>query len=363
MRVLKRKVVWASLVVAVVALAAAVASAGAPAQRSGGSLKVAFLMPCSTCADRFEHQDKPLFTQAVKKLDPSIDVIANNAEGSGATQMAQAEAALTNGAKVLVMSPIEVQAGAAIVAKAAAEGVPTIAYDGLITGGAKPVFYVSFQNEQVGRLQAQYLAKNLKPGATVVMINGAPDSAPGRQFKAGAHKVLDPLFRSGKLQKGFEGDAAKFDPANGQRLMEQALTKLHDRVDGVLVANDGLAQAVITALKARRLNGKVLVTGQDATDSGLQQIVLGNQSMTVYKSIKLEAAVAAQVAVALAKGDKSVIDKVATTSVNNGTIAVPSKLLTPITVTKANIRKTVIKDGFTTQPKICKGISKAKCRF
>jgi D-xylose transport system substrate-binding protein len=356
----KRVVVAASL--AAVGLAAAVVASGASGHGSAAP-KIAFLMPCSTCADRFEHQDKPLFIQAVQKLDPSIEVIANNAEGSGATQQAQAEAALTNGAKVIVMSPIEVQAGAAIVAKASAEGVPTIAYDGLITGGAKPAFYVSFQNEQVGRLQAKYLAAHLKRGATVVMINGAPDSAPGRQFKAGAHSVLDPLFRSGKLKKGFEGDAAKFDPANGQRLMEQALTKLHDRVDGVLVANDGLAQAVIVALKARHLNGKVLVTGQDATDAGLQQIVLGNQSMSVYKPIKNEATVAAQVAVALAKGDTSIVGSVATTKVNNGTIDVPAKLLTPITVTKANIRTTVIKDGFTTKAKICKGIPTSKCRF
>jgi D-xylose transport system substrate-binding protein len=357
-----RKRAMAVALLGAVGLAAAIVASGASGHRAAG-LKIAFLMPCSTCADRFEHQDKPLFIQAVKTLDPSIEVIANNAEGSGATQQSQAEAALTNGAKVLVMSPIEVQAGAAIVAKAAAEGVPTIAYDGQITGGAKPVFYVSFQNEQVGRLQARYLAAHLKKGATVVMINGAPDSAPGRQFKAGAHAVLDPLFRSGKLRKGFEGDAAKFDPANGQRLMEQALTKLHDRVDGVLVANDGLAQAVIVALKARHLNGKVLVTGQDATDAGLQQIVLGNQSMTVYKPIKSEAAVAARVAVALAKGDASIVSSVATTKVNNGTIDVPAKLLTPITVTKANIRATVIKDRFTTQAKICKGIPKVKCKF
>lgn len=326
-----------------------------------GKKVIAFLMPCSTCADRFESKDKPYFIEAVKALDPEIEVIANNAQGSGDTQLQQAEAALTNGASVIVMSPMTEQAGASTVAKADASGAHVIAYDGLITGGAKPDYYLSFDNESVGKLQAQYLADKLPDGANVVMINGAPDSAPGQAFKKGAHAVLDPLFAAGKLKKGYEGDAANFDPANGQRLMEQALTALHDKVDAVLVANDGLANAVITALTARKLNGKVLVTGQDATDSGLQQILEGNQAMTVYKSIRAEAEAAAKIAVALIKGDEAAAKAVTTTSVNNGTVDVPSLLLTPVAVDKANIAETVLKDGFTTTDKICVGAAAAQC--
>jgi len=320
--------------------------------RAATPLKIAFLMPCSTCADRFEHQDKPDFVAAIKALDPSIAVIANNAQGDSATQQSQAEAALTNGANVIVVSPLDEAAGAAIVAKAAAQHVPIVSYDGLITG-AKANYYVSFSNETVGVLQGQYLATHVKHGGTIVMINGSQDIAPGRQFKAGAHRALDPLFHNGGLKLGYEGDAQGFIPANGQRLTEQALTKLNDKVNGVLEANDGLAGAVVTALTARHLNGKVLVTGQDATDAGLQRIIRGDQSMTVYKAIKQEATIAARIAVALAQGKRAAADKLATTTVNNGVMNVPSALLKPVVVTKANIASTVIKDGFTTRARIC----------
>jgi D-xylose transport system substrate-binding protein len=327
---------------------------------SSPKLTIAFLMPCSTCADRFEQQDKPDFIAAVHAIDPTINVIANNAQGDTSTQISQAEAALTNGANAIVISPLDEATGAAIVAKASAQNVPVLSYDGLITG-AKADFYVSFDNERVGELQAQYLADHVKAGGAIVMINGSQDIAPGRQFKAGAHKILDPLFQSGKLKLGFEGDAQQFLPANGQRLMEQALTKLNDQVDGVLVANDGLAGAVITALTERHLNGKVLVTGQDASDAGLQRILVGDQSMTVYKAIKQEATTAAKVAVAWAKGQTAQVKSLATTTVNNGTTNVPSVLLTPVVVTADNIFSTVIADGFTTKARICTGAAASKC--
>lgn len=316
---------------------------------------IAFLMPCSTCADRFESKDKPYFIEAVRALDPSIKVVANNAQGSGPAQLQQAESALTNGAGVIVMSPMTADAGAATVAKAKASGASVVAYDGMIAGGAAPAFYVSFDNETVGKLQGQYLADHLKPGATVAMINGAPDSAPGQAFKKGAHAALDPLFANGKLKLGYESDTPNFDGAQGQREMEQALTKLGDKVDGVLAANDGLANSVVTALTARKLAGKVLVTGQDATDAGLQQILAGTQSMTVYKPIRDEAKAAAQIAVDLVHQQGDQAKKMASTTVNNGTADVPSVLLKPVVVDANNIKSTVLADDFTTLAKICQG--------
>lgn len=342
---------------AAVTTAASTSTTAAAATPAAGKLKIAFLMPCSTCADRFENQDKPLFVKAVADLDPSIEVIANNAQGSSATQLNQAEAALTNGANVIVVSPFDEQAGTAIVAKASALKVPVISYDGLIQN-ARTDYYISFQNDKVGELQAQYLADQVKPGGTIVMINGAQDSAPGRQFKLGAHKVLDPLISSGKLKLGYEADIPAWDPAKAQAAMEQALTKLNDQVDGVLVANDGMAGGVSTALTIRKLNGKVLVTGQDATDAGLQRIMLGDQTMTVYKPIKQEAAAAAKIAVALAKSKAADAEAVATTKVNNGNGEVPSVLLTPLTVTKENLFATVVADGFITKEKLCTGAVK-----
>jgi len=333
---------------------------GASKSAAGTKITIAFLMPCSTCADRFESKDKPYFEAAVKAIDPNITVIANNAQGSAATQLQQAESALTNGANVIVVSPFTAEGGASIVTKAKADGAKVVAYDGQIEG-AVPDAYVSFQNEKVGELQGQYFLDNLPAGSTVAMINGDTTSAPGKAFKAGAHKILDPAFKSGALKLGFESDTAGFDGATGQRSMEQALTKLGDKVQGVIAPNDGLANAVITALTARGLNGKVLVTGQDATDPGLTSIITGNQSMTVYKSIRDEAEAAAKIAVALAKGDTAGVKALTTSTVNNGTGDVPSVLLDPVAVTIKNIAETVVKDGFTTKDKICIGAAAAKC--
>jgi D-xylose transport system substrate-binding protein len=351
-------------VVALAAAALAVAAAGCSSNASSGKSSdqptIAFLMPCSTCADRFEQQDKPLFVQAVHAIEPKIKVIANNAEGSSATQISQTESALTNGADVIVVSPLDESTGAAIVDKATAAKVPVLSYDGLITG-AKADYYVSFDNQKVGELQGSYLADHLPQGATVAFVNGDQTIAPGRQFKAGAHKALDPLIQSGKLKLGYEGDAKQFDPAKGQSLMEQALTKLGDKVDGVLAANDGLAGGVVNALTARHLAGKVLVTGQDASDAGLQRILLGQQSMTVYKAIKQEAETAAKIAVAAARGDSAKARSYTTTTVDNGAGQVPSVLLDPVVVDKGNMATTVLADGFTTRAKLCTGDVSDKC--
>lgn len=342
------------------AFAACGANSSSGSSPTASTIKIAFLMPCATCADRFEKQDKPLFIQAVKALDPSIQVIANNAQGSSATQLAQTEAALTNGANVIVISPLDAATGVAVAAKASAQHVPIVSYDGLLTG-AKVDYFVSFPNEKVGEMQGQFLIDHVKPGGTIVMINGSQDVDAGREFKAGAHKVLDPVLTSGKLKLGFEADIQSFDPAKAQAAMEQALTKLNDKLDGVLVANDGMAGSVIAALTERKLNGKVIVTGQDATDIGLQRILVGDQTMTVYKAIKQEATYAAKIAVDLAKGNQSEANSLATATVNNSAMDVPSVLLTPVVVTKDNIFSTVIADGFTTRDRICTGSAADKC--
>jgi D-xylose transport system substrate-binding protein len=338
----------------------ATASSGPSSSTSGKDVKIAFLMPCSTCADRFEKQDKPAFEAAVQKLAPGAKVIANNAEGDSARQVTQTESAITHGAKVIVVSPLDESAGAAISDKAAQAHIPVVSYDGLITG-AHADYYVSFDNEKVGELQGQFLARELRPGSTVAFINGDQSIAPGRQFRAGAHKALDPLIKDGTLKKGYEGDAQQFDPEKGRTLMEQALTKLNDKVDGVVAANDGLAGGVANALAPRRLTGRVLVTGQDATDAGLQRILLGEQTMSVYKAIRQEADTAAQIAVALSQGDRAKADGLATSRTDNGDGQVPSVLLTPVVVTKDNMTDTVFKDGFTTTAKVCKGKAQAKC--
>lgn len=330
--------------------ATATVSAAAKKPLSTKAVKIALLMPETASSPRWEAQDRPDFIAAVKQLDPNAQVLYSNAFGSQTTEQQQAESALTNGAKVLVVTPVDGVGAARIVQEAAKAGVPVISYDRLILNCNLP-YYVSFDNVQVGRLQGQYIAQHTKPGGTVVMLDGAPTDNNAKLFAQGAHEVLDPLFKSGKLKLGYEQYTPNWDPANGLTEMEQALTKLHNKVDAVLAANDNLAGAAAQALAAQHIKG-IPVTGQDATDAGLNRIYFqGTQSMTVYKAIKLEAQAAAELAVALATGQKPPAGLV-NGKVNNGKMNVPSVLLKPVVVTKSNIDQTVIKDGFTTWAKI-----------
>ncbi|HWX08544.1 MAG TPA: substrate-binding domain-containing protein [Gaiellaceae bacterium] len=348
----------AAAVVAVSAGTAATASK-ASAGKAAAGITIAFNMPCSTCASRFEEQDKPDFVNAVHKLNPSVKVIATNAQGSDATQISQIQDALANGAKVIVISPLDESTGKAVVLKAAKYHVPVIAYDGLLTG-AKIAFYVSFDNKKVGALQGQYLVSHLKSGATVAMINGDQTSDPGVQFKQGALSVLQPAFDSGKLKLGYSVDTPLWNPATATTEMQQALTKLNNDVQGVLSPNDGIAGGVIAALKSQQLDGKVVITGQDATTAGLQSILEGTQAMTVFKPISLEAAAAAKVSVGLATGNKAIVSTVAKTKVNNKAGNVPSLLLQPMVVTKANV-SVVVKSGAAKWKDICSGLPSNIC--
>ena len=349
----------AAAAIAVTAASAASGRALSHQARKASAITIAFDMPCSTCASRFEEQDKPDFIKSVHKINPQIKVIANNAQGSDATQIAQIQDALANGAKVIVVSPLDLATGVAIVSKAAKYHVPVIAYDGLLQG-AKIAFYVSFDNVKVGALQGQYLLAHLASGSTVAMINGDQTSTPGVQFKQGALSVLNPAFQSGRLKLGYSVDTPLWNPATATTEMQQALTKLNNNVQGVLSPNDGIAGGVIAALKSQQLDGKVVITGQDATPQGLQDILLGTQSMTVFKPITLEASVAAKVAVGLATGNQTIVKKVATTAVSNGKGKVPSVLLKPIVVTKANVG-IVVKDGGGTWKDICSGMPAGTC--
>ena len=335
-------------------------TASHPASNSAAkAATIAFLMPCSTCAARFEHQDQPDFIAGVHALDPKAKVIADNAQGSDATQISQAEDALTNGATVLVVSPLDQTTGEAIAAKARAAHATVVSYDGLLTG-AQVSFYVSFDPVVVGTMQGRYLVSHLKKGSTVVMINGDQTVETGREFKQGALTALQPAFRSGQLKLGYSADTTQFDPSKAQAEMAAALTRLHNDVQGVLVANDGMAAGVIAELKAQHLAGQVLVTGQDATDAGLGYILEGIQSMTVYKSIRQEAQTAARVAVGLVTGNAGIIQTVATSTVANGAGQVPSLLLNPQVITKLNV-SLAVSDGATTWPAICAGIPAGDC--
>ena len=318
--------------------------------------KIALLLP-ETKTTRYETADRPDFEAKMKELCPNCEIIYSNANQDANTQLSQAEAALTNGAQVMVLDPVDSAAAAVIADKAKAQGVPVIAYDRLILNSDGVNYYISFDNMKVGELQAQSLVNELnkmniaKP--TIVMINGSPTDNNAKLFKEGAHSVFDPLVKAGKLVIAKEYDTPDWSPDQAQNEMQQALTALGNKVDGVYAANDGTAGGAIAAMKAAGLNPIPPVTGQDAELAAIQRILIGEQYMTVYKAIKPEADAAAQLAYDLLTKTEVPASMTNGMTVNNNTIDVPSVLLTPVAVTKDNIKDTVVKDNFWTVAQIC----------
>ncbi len=300
----------------------------------------------------------------MNQLCPNCEIIYSNANQDASLQLSQAQAALTNGANVLVLDPVDSASASAIADQAAAQGVPVIAYDRLILNTANVDYYISFDNRQVGVLQAQSLMTALDSMQTqqppvIVMINGAPTDNNAKLFKEGAHSVFDSLVSSGQLTIGAEYDTPDWSPDQAQNEMQQALTALNNQVDGVYAANDGTASGAIAAMKAAGVSPIPPVTGQDAELAAIQRIVAGTQYMTVYKAIKPEAYTAAELAFALASN--TTID-VQTQTVNNGTTDVQSVLLTPIAVTQDNITSTIVADNFWTVDQICTPEYAADCQ-
>jgi D-xylose transport system substrate-binding protein len=349
-------------------LAIVVAACGTTSNKSssssssggGGGAKsgaIGLLLP-ETKTTRYEAFDHPLFAAKLKALCASCKLLYANSNQDAAQQQSQAESMLTQGAKVLVLDPVDGKAAQAIVSKAKSQNVPVVSYDRLASG---PIdYYVSFDNMRVGQLQGQALLKELQKGGDpkrgpIVMIDGAPTDPNAGQFKKGAHSVLD-----GKVTIGKEYDTPDWTPDKAQTEAEQAITSLgKSKIIGFYSANDGMAAGIAASIKNAGFSPFPPLTGQDAQLDGIQRILTGEQSMTVYKAIKPEAEAAAGMALALLQGQKYAgADK----TTNNGTSDVPSQLLTPVEVTKANIKSTVVADGFYKISDICKGQFAAACK-
>ena len=351
-------------------LAACGQNAAAPSSGGGATsaapaasgVKVGVILPETQSSARWEGFDKPLLTAAMQA--EGLDADIQNAQGDEQKFSTLADGMISSGVKVLVIASITSESGAAVAAKAKAQGIPTIDYDRLSLGGTSD-YYVSFDNEKVGALQGQGLADALKgkQGAQVIEIAGAPTDNNATLFSDGANSVLKPLYDSGALKLVQKQAIPDWDNQVGGTTFEQILTGNGGRVDGVLAANDGLAGAVITVLTKYGLNGQVPVTGQDATTDGLQAILRGDQYMTVYKPIKQEADAAAKLTAALAKGDTAAADSLATgtTEDTKGNRQVKSVLLTPQSITKDNV-KTVIDEGQVKASEVCVGDLQATCQ-
>jgi len=326
---------------------------------SEAGCRIALLLP-ETKTARYETQDLPNFKQRLNELGfDEQHLIYNNANQDAATQQQQAEAALTNGATVMVLDPVDSNAAAKIADLAKSQNVPVISYDRLINGSDGVSYYISFDNEQVGKLQGEALLVALqrlgKTAPTIVMINGSPTDNNASLFRRGVHSVLDRRVNIAK-----EYDTPDWSPDKAQQEMEQALTALNNQVDGVYAANDGTAGGAIAAMKAAGLNPLPPVTGQDAELAAIQRILVQEQYMTVYKAIRPEAEVAAELAFALCQGEIPPANRF-NSKVNNAKIEVPSILLKPITVTRDNIKNTVVADQFWSIEQICTREFAAAC--
>ncbi|MFD8420012.1 substrate-binding domain-containing protein [Streptomyces sp. NPDC059466] len=330
-------------------------SSSSSSTKKGDAIKVGLLLPENQTA-RYEKFDKPLIEKKIKELTNNKgEVVYANAKQDASTQNQQVDTMVTNKVDVLIVDAVDAAAIKSSVQKAKDAGIPVVAYDRLAQGPIDA--YTSFDNTTVGKTQGEALLQALGSKAKsgkIVMMNGSSTDPNAAQFKAGAHSVLD-----GKVNVGKEYDTKDWKPENANANMEGAITALGKKnIVGVYSANDGMAGGIITALKAAGLS--VPVTGQDAELAGVQRILAGEQFMSVYKPYAPEADAAAEMAVALAQGKS--LSTVAKDKVDSPTTkAVPSVLVPVTSLTKDNIKDTVLKDGVYTVSDICTGAYKAKC--
>ena len=345
------------LLLAVSALATLIATgAGANSGKKAAGVQVCGLMPDTKTSVRWLLFDQPSLIKAFKAAGVSARVV--NAQGDPQKQKTQADQCIANGAKVLIIAAIDSGSAAAIEKAAAAKGVKSIDYDRQVEGG-NAVLYVSFNNHTVGVLQGTLVSKALasKHGAVVAELNGGQEDANAFLFKGGYDSVLNPLYKSGALTKGPDQFVPAWDNQKAGTIFEQMLIKTGNKIDGVAAANDGIANAVVVALKAHKLN-PIPVSGQDATSQGVQNIISGWQTMTVFKDVRKEAAAAAKAAVAIVTG-KAVptTGKIKT----KGRSLEPAFLITPQTITKANYTL-LFTSGFLKKKDVCNGIYAQYCK-
>lgn len=309
--------------------------------------KIGVILPDTESSVRWESADRPALTAAFEEAGVEFDI--QNAEGDAERMTQIADSMIGDGVTVLAIVNLDSESGAAIQEKAASQGVATIDYDRLTLGGTAE-YYVSFDNTVVGELQGQGLADCLgDKDANIVYLNGSPTDNNATLFAEGAHSVLDEMSNYTVVGEQAVPD---WDNEEAATIFQQLYTAADGQVDGVLAANDGLGGAAISILEANGQDGKVPVTGQDATVEGLQNVLAGTQCMTVYKSATQEAEALAEVAIALANGEDA--ETTGTTVDSSDDSEVPSILLEPQAITKDNVSD-VIEDGGQKAEDVCTG--------
>jgi D-xylose transport system substrate-binding protein len=336
--------------VALVAGLLVAALSGCSPQPTASEGTIALLLPDKKTA-RYETFDRPIFEERVAELG-DYSVLYANADQDAAKQQQQAESMLAAGVGVLVLDPVDGRAAVTIVNTANAQGVPVIAYDRMIAGG-ELAYYVSFDNERVGQLQATALVRALEDrgegSGGILMVNGSPTDSNAAGFRDGARRIID----ASRLRVLAEYDTPDWSPDKAQSWVAGQIAQFGEQIVGVYAANDGTASGAVAALRAANVDPFPIVTGQDAELSALQRIVSGDQHMTVYKALRPQARRAAEVAVDLLEG-RPVSGELEI----DGT---PATLLDPVAVTVDDIMATVVADGFWTIEDICTPDYAAAC--
>jgi D-xylose transport system substrate-binding protein len=321
----------------------------------GANEKIRIGFSMDTLKEERWTRDHDLVEKHAQDVGAEIEIAVAN--GDDRLQLNQAENLLTQGVDVLIVAPHNGVAAAAIVEAAHRQGVPVISYDRLIRN-ADVDLYVSSQVVKIGELQAKYLLDHVnKKPANFVIVGGSPTDNNALLLHQGQMNVLQPAIDRGDVKIVKDDYAKEWQANEAQNIVENALTQSNNQVDAVVASNDGTARGAISALEEQGLAGKVLVSGQDADLASLKDILLGTQTMTVYKPIKPLADAAVDAAIKLAHGEQvSAPDKV-----NNGRMDVPSILLELVAVDKNNILSSVVKDGYQSLERICEGVPADKC--
>ncbi len=370
----RRSRLWALLALLVAALALAAAGCGGDddegAGTTGGSAaegSIWVLLPDSASSDRWEKDDRRFFEEAFSAEGVEYNIV--NAEGDANTQLQQAEQAINAGAKVILLVNLSPESGATIIENARDADVKVVDYDRLTASGAGADVYVSFDNVKVGQTMADTVGPvidELDGTPKVAMMNGGPTDNNSKLFKQGYNETGDFAVKTkvaaGDWALAADQDVPDWDNQQALTLFEQLLVANDNDIDAVFAANDGIAGSVISALKSANA-GPIPVSGQDATASGIQNILAGLQTMTVYKPIEAEAKAAAAAAIALLNGEdvSALSGEWENLTINNGENDLPYIALAPIAVTKDNVADTVIADGFRTWEEICTGEFEQYC--
>jgi D-xylose transport system substrate-binding protein len=358
------------LLLFVAALVLAAGCGGDDDGGGGGDGSVWVLLPDSATSPRWESDDRRFFDQAFTEAGVEHNIV--NAENDPAQQQSQAEQAIADGASVILLVSIDTGSGSTIIDNAKDSDVEVVEYDRFNTGGSGGAAYVSFDNVEVGRTMGRELEPAIdalnKPKPRVVMLNGGEEDNNSFLFRTGYNETVKKRVDAGDWELVADRHVPAWDNQTAQTIMEQILTSANNNVDAVFAANDGLANSAINAMEAAGIENAP-VSGQDATVAGIQNILLGKQTMTVYKPIQAEAELAAAVALALRDGeDLDTVESDAEfnligikaedgnpTEESEGDGIVPYFALTPIGVTADNIQDTVIADGFRTKGEVCSG--------